>query len=363
MAITESEFLHIHKGESSYILLRGANHFHFIRTDADLSEAKMKRLMKIYPCDSKQLQKLGVNFSAFKADNLRGAAVKGCRAGDMLILWLGGDVREYQLGADYSQEQLDSFFKGVHITYQLPPKWEGLDPNLIRKITRLVNGVSIACAIAFYFISIPYKLWSVLCILCQLSAFVLALMHPSSFTLADDSKKHKQYTNKGKGRLLPACLAPVIALCLRTLADFTFDSCSFGLLLLISVGTAIVLCAIYIWRNKGLWGGLVDGIAVIIMCVFLGLGSVGQLNYILDSKPADTQIASVTDKKITRHTKSTSYDCTVLLPDGTYVELNVSVRAYRAMQIGDSVLVKNHSGAFFIPFTTVQALSEAYEMD
>lgn len=361
MAITESDFLHIHKGESSYILLRGTNHFHLIRIDADLSESKMNRLMKIYPCDSEQLQKLGVHFSAFKADNLRGVTVKGYRAGDALTLWLGGDVREYELGADYSEEWLDNFFAGVRITYQLPPKWEGLDPNLIRKITWLVNGVSIACAIAFYFISIPYKLWSVLCILCQLSAFVLTLMYPSSFTLADDSKKRKQYINKGKGNLLPACLAPGFALCLRTLADFTFDSRSFGLLLLISVGTAIVLCAIYIWRNKGLQGGLVNGIAAVFVCVFLGLGSVGQLNYIMDLKPADAQIASVIDKQITRHTKSTTYDCTVLLPDGTYMELNVSIRAYRAMQIGDSVLVKHHSGAFCIPFTTVQTLPETHK--
>ena len=65
MAITELDYLHIHKGDSSFILLRNPTHFHLIRIDADLSESRMERLLRIYPSDTDQLHKLGVHFSAF----------------------------------------------------------------------------------------------------------------------------------------------------------------------------------------------------------------------------------------------------------------------------------------------------------
>lgn len=362
MAITESDYLHIHMGDSSFILLRNPTHFHLIRIDADLSESRMKQLLRIYPCDADRLHKLGVHFSAFKAINLQGIVITGYQAGDTLELWLGGDIREYQLGSDYSDEILNSFFSGYLITRRLPPKWEGLDPSLIRKITWSLNGFSIACAIIFYFISVPCRLWCVLCILCQLSALILTVLNPASFTLADDSKKHKIYINKGKGHLLPACIAPGIALCLRTLTDFTFTDRTFGILLLVSLITSLVLCAVYILINKGLRNGFVNAIAVIFAIVFLGLGTVGQLNYLLDFGYVDRQIVEVVDKQITRQTKSTHYDCTVQLPNGEFMELTLSARQYRNIDIGDDVIVAHYDGAFRIPFSIVETLSDSYEM-
>ena len=147
MAITDENYLHVHKGNSAYILLRGHSHFHLIRVDASLTESKMAKLMRKYPCESEQLQKLGVHFSAFKTDNLRGVLVKGYAIGDQLELWIGGDSRIFQLGTDYSADQINSFFSGYQIFTRLPPKWEGLDPNLIWVTTVMVNAASMLTVI------------------------------------------------------------------------------------------------------------------------------------------------------------------------------------------------------------------------
>ena len=358
MAITESDYLQIHKGNSAFLLLRSSTHFHLIRIDADLTESRMERLLRIYPCDTEQLNKLGVHFSAFKATNLRGVVITGYQTGDTLELWLGGDVRQYQLATDYSDEMLNCFFSGHLITRRLPPKWEGLDPNLIRKITWSLNVFSIACAIIFYFISVPYMLWSVLCILCQASALILTLRYPASFTLADDSRKPKRYIQKGKGHLLLSCIAPGFALCLRTLTDFTFTDRSLGIFLLVSAVASLVLCAVYIWINKGLRNGLVNAIGFIFGIVFLSFGTVGQLNYLLDLGPAQRQTVQVVDKQITRQTKSTGYDCTVQLPNGEFMELTLSAGKYQDIEIGDDVIVTHYDGAFHIPFSTVETLPE-----
>lgn len=155
MAITESDYLHIHEGESSFLLLHSPTHFHLIRIDAALSESRMARLLRIYPCNADQLHKLGVHFSAFKAENLRGVVIEGHQTGDILELWLGSDLRKYQLGSDYHEETLAAFFSGYLITYRLPPEWKGLDPRIIRKTTWAVNGSSIIFAMLFYFIGTP----------------------------------------------------------------------------------------------------------------------------------------------------------------------------------------------------------------
>ena len=72
MAITEADYLHVHQGESTYLLLRGSTHFHLVRVDAGLTEPVMKRLLRMYPCGDNRLRELGVTFSAFKGENLRG---------------------------------------------------------------------------------------------------------------------------------------------------------------------------------------------------------------------------------------------------------------------------------------------------
>ena len=357
MAITESDYLHIHKGTSSYLLLRNATHFHLIRMDANLSESKMERLLRLYPCETDQLQKMGLHVSAFKADNLRGIVITGYEAGDTLELWLGGDIREYQLGSNYSEDTLTHFFAGHSITNRLPPKWEGLDRTIVRKVTLSVNSIAIACAIGFHFISIPYKLWSVLCIACQLAALVLTLCYPASFTLAEDTKKSKRRTSKGKGQLSPAFYAPAFALCLRTIKDFTFDDSYFLLRLLVSAIASLVLCGGYILTTKKLRNGLVNAIATVFVILFLSFGTVGQLNYLLDFDYVDRQVATVVDKQVTRHTRSTDYDCTVQLPNGELMELSISGRTYRKIEVGEDIVVAYHSGAFHIPFFIVEILS------
>lgn len=362
MAITESDYLHIHNRTASFLLLRNSTYFHLVRIDAALSEARMERLLRIYPCDTNQLQKMGLTVSAFKADHLRGVVIKGYQTGDTLELWIGGDVRGYRLGTDYSDEILSSFFSGNLITRRQPPKWEGLDPRCIRIVTWSLNGMAIACAIAFCLIRMPYQLWSVLCILCQVLALVLAMIYPSSFTLADDSRKHKLYINKGKGHLLPAYMISGCALCLRTLTDFTFPDSFFEGFLLIALTISLALCAVYLWIHKSLGNGLVNAIAVIFAIVFLSLGTVGQLNYLLDLNYAHRQIAEVVDKEMTKHTKSTSYDCVVMLPNGEAMELTLSAEAYRKINIGDDVIVTHHDGAFHIPFFILEGLPNVHEV-
>jgi hypothetical protein len=360
MAVTESDYLHIRTENASFLLLRNSTHFHLIRIDAGLSEAKMAKLLRIYPCEANRLRELGISFSAFKSTSLRGVTIKGYRNGDPIEFWLGSIVREYQLDTDYSEEFIHNFFAGHFINNRLPPKWDGLERNLIRKITWSLNWFSCACSAAFLWLARPYWLWSVLCILCQIAALVVVLIYPSSFTLLENRKQ--KYLNAGKGHLLPAYSAPLFVLGLRTLRDFTFEGRAFLSLFLTSVavscGVTLLLYVFVFRKNPRIRHPIGEAVAMVILTVFLSFGMVGQLNYLLDFHYTTEHIAEVVSKDYEYSTKSTTYSCTAQLPNGQTIELSIDGRTYQAIQVGDDVLVTHHEGTFRIPFFTIQTFSQ-----
>lgn len=357
MAITEQDYLHICNGEQSYLLLKSITHFHLVRVDSNLSESKMSRLLRIYPCGNDKLRELGLHYSAFKAENLRGVVIQGYSCGDEIELWIGNTAK-YTLGNDYTDKQLSAFFDGYTITHRLSPQWTGLDPKHIRIISWTLNIVSLSCALFFCILQTPYKLWSVLCILCPITAVALRLLFPTSFTLEDESMEKKIGVfrkSRRKGNLLiPSVIVPGLALSIRTLTDFTFPDNTIITLLIAALVISVVVMTLYGILNKGFRNGLVNAIGVMFGAVLVCLGVVGQLNYLLDFNELEAYILEVSDKNVDRGPRSTSYYCTVTMPNGESLEVNMSASTYRGIEVGEEITVIYHSGAFDIPFYTVE---------
>lgn len=351
-------YLHVHKGDSSYLLLRGPSHFHLIRVDSSLSESKFKKLLRMYPCGADQLQIMGIHFSAFKAENLRGVVVKGYNTGDSLELWVGGDSRHFRFESDYTAEQIERFFSGYQVLTNLPPKWEGLNPDLIWVTTLMVNALSVGSATFFYFVYRPYWFWSVSCLVCQFAAIIIPTIFPESFSLIDGDSKSKFSVPKGKGNLLLALVAPGFALTLRSLTDFTFDNAALGTTLLISAGMYITLFLPILRISRNTHHRVISSISIVIIMIFLGMGTIEQLNYLFDYNCGDSQIVEVVDKWSSRSTKSTTFYCEVLFPNGTTEEFTTSGRIYRDISIGEDVIVTHYSGAFHIPFSILAPLPD-----
>lgn len=356
MAMTELDYLHIRKGVQSYLLLKGTTHFHLVRVDSNLSESKMSRLLRIYPCGNDKLRELGLHYSAFKAENLRGVVFYGYNIGDELELWIGNTVR-YTLASNYTDEQLSSFFHGYTITRSLPSQRTGLPPKHIRIISWTLNIVSLICSLLFCILQTPYKLWSALCVLCPVTAVALRLLFPTSFTLEDGSMEKKIGTfrkSHRKGNLLiPSVIVPGMALSIRSLTDFTFPDNTFTMLLVAAAIISVVAVVLYGILNNGFRNGLVNTIGILFVAVLVCLGVVGQLNYLLDFNEPEAYILEVSDKKVDRGPRSTSYYCTVTMPNGESLEVNMSASTYRGIEVGEEITVIYHSGAFDIPFYTV----------
>ena len=362
MDLTERDYMLIYKGKQGYFLLKRDTHFHLIRNDANLSKSKMNRLLRIYPCSNDQLRDLGVHFSAFKAENLRGVVIKGYRCGDELELWIGNTAK-YTLGRDYSDEWLSAFFNGYTITRRLPSQWTGLDPKSIHIISWTLNIASLVCSFLFCVLRTPYKLWSILCMLCQIVAVALRLLFPASFSLEDESMEKKIAIfrkERRKGNLLiPSVIVPGLALTIRCLTDFTFSQDTFLTVLIVALLVAVAIVTLYGILNKGFRNGVVNAIGIIFATVIVSLGILGQLNYVLDFSEPETYVVEVMDKEQDRGHKSTSYHCTVALPDGEIMELNMGASTYRGIEVGKDVTVTYHGGAFGLPFYIVESVNTA----
>lgn len=88
---------------------------------------------------------------------------------------------------------------------------------------------------------------------------------------------------------------------------------------------------------------------------FLGMGNVGQLNYLLDHGNGVSRTAQVVEKNISKGSKSAIYYCYVQMPNGDTIELTVSPQIYRNTEVGDDLVVTGYEGAFGIPFTIAEA--------
>ncbi len=349
MAITERNYLRIQKNDTSYLLLRSNTHFYLVKEDSALTERKYQKLLRLFPCNLQQLQLLGLHVSAFRSENLCHVIIKGLSAGDELEIWLSGDLRRYLLAENYTDAVLTDFFNGYSITRRLQAPWTGLAPKLIRSVTWTVSGVSIVSSLAFLFLERPYWLWSVLCILCQFLSILLIYLFPSSFVFNDRKDVPLKRKNR-RGNLLAAMLVPSFALALRTITDFTFKDNAFWILLLIS---AILYCAVLLPMviiSSNARSRMVTSVAIIFLMVFLGFGTIGQVNYLLDFSSADSQIVVVTDKRSYHGIRATSYYCTVQFSNGETAEISLSASYFKKIDSGDEISIAYHDGFFQIPF-------------
>ena len=357
MAITEQDYLHIHKGESTFLLLRGPEHYHMIWIDARWSENALQKLLRIYPCTEETLRKQGFRASAFKAENLRYVNTRGTQTGDELEFWVGADLRQYTFGRDYTPERLETFFSGAHVHHHQPEQWKGLPVSIVRKVTWGLNGFSIILAIVYLFWGMSNRLLGTLCVLCQLLAILLPVFFPESFTLEEETIRTYSRERKYRpGKLAVALLSTAGAMTLRTLSDFTMED----RYLLISMGIMAILA------GAAFLGGYFISIRVratpinyIPMALCLALfcsGTVLQLNYALDFNNNPSCEVEVVDKHADRGGKSTSYYCDVELPNGERKEFRVSGTTYGELEIGEEAMVTEYAGAFGIPFSILESI-------
>ena len=142
-----------------------------------------------------------------------------------------------------------------------------------------------------------------------------------------------------------AFISVAIALLLRTVSDVNYFS--YTKLIVVSVIFGIALAVVLTVRDRVHSKSSI--VAAMIYCTIAAFGSVGEVNYLLDSgEPAEKYVCKITDVYETED----SYDIAVDV-HGTDYELAVSEEDFNKLSVGDRIPVYFYSGGLGIPFADI----------
>ncbi len=337
-----SEVLDLYKGQERWLLLRSPQCYHLIRTQG-LSEEQMEKLLRIYPCRNDRLKAMGYHFSAFKKVNLQRVLVTGFRAGATLELRIGTDMRKFTLGQKTTLEELEEFFSGTEIVHRPAPVWKGWDQGLIRKVTWVVNGTAIAAGLEMWLFWGGSKAWSWLGILSLLTSILLMLSFPDSFAFAE---------GKDKGHLFWGIMAVALGLAAQ-MEGYTMENGAFLRLVGLAALPVLLLLPL-IWRSTLRANfRLLETVSVAFHLLLCGSLTMHRLNGLMEFDPPARTTAWVLETG-SHGSRSIHYDCTVQLPDGEILELDIAFPQYKSMEAGDEIQVLHYDGAFGVPFRVVE---------
>lgn len=217
-------------------------------------------------------------------------------------------------------------------------------------LSRIRTGLLVAIALIglpWMFLHVPYKLFAALSLLPGPVVLILLCMFPEDTTLEEKPKNAN-----GRIEMVSPLVFSGAAPCLRVLFDFNILDWP-RLLIYAAIVLVLIIVALTIF-NKPLRQKIGTLLCAILLCCFFVVGSVGQLNYLLDFSQPQSQAAQITDMHISTSSKGPDrYLLDVITDDGAEMELQVSQSEYLALTLGDQVTVIIFSGGLGIPYAFV----------
>lgn len=197
------------------------------------------------------------------------------------------------------------------------------------------------------FLNVPYKLFATLALLPFPVVLALICLFPEDITLEE-----KQKNANGRVELVGPLFCSGAAPCLRLLIDFNILDWP-RLLILAAVVLITVFIVLFVF-NKSLRKKVGSLLCTVLLCVFFAIGSIGQLNYLLDFSQPQSHTALITDMHISTSSRGPDqYILTVTTGDGTDMDLQIAKADYETLKPGDQVAVFTFSGGLGIPYAFV----------
>ena len=335
------------RDEQAYYIIEVGRHLDYATEEwlcqQGVSEALVKELKLTY-------QRLSVK-------ELRGVAIGGELAGDMICLYpKSGKRLDFTLELDYEDAFVEDFFRSI--PRFAPPKKPGdkkldwraqkQDPVLFERLKYvpplcMVVAASAACG----YVRTSHWIGFTLCLICMAVQIGLAVCMPVYFTitLPKGAKKHKVWELE-----LPL-LVPMCILIFRSRVNLLEDS-AFWVTLLIGAAAGFVLYQYLPDMKEEKWGLL----CTMMVSAFAGMLLIGQCNQVYDFKVKDNYVLQVEDLHTSSHRRGRTYYCHVTLPDGRTVSLDISGDLYKSLEVGDWIRVERGEGAFGMEYANAHPL-------
>ncbi len=218
--------------------------------------------------------------------------------------------------------------------------------KLLRRINLWLHIAISAVNLSWFFLPVPYKLFSFLSMLLFLVTLAVAVCFPSHADLSGSKKKNRCKVDM-TGTLVFAS-APSV---LRTAVDFNLREYAPFLLWFLGIGTALcLLFRVFLPRFQARKDTFLTTAVLIFLFSF---GAVGQLNYLLDTAEPVFSSAAVTDMYITnKRRQPTRYTLVLSMEDGETDSIHVSRMQYFSISIGSTITLQTSRGGLGISYET-----------
>lgn len=351
----------IQKKSRIFLLLKYPDRYHIIDVNDKLDE-QAENTVLAGDCSDADIARMGLKRVTILKSDLRGVAIGGCLAGDVIVLYTKGRKLKYVLSDDCAEEDIKAMFIGIE-RFQ-PPKnagskhrnadWRteiqtesmGKKMGIIGVVLNLCGCVCFVCTSLFGRLS---AMWSTVCLLITAVSLGFYFLYPQYFSIMG-RKEYKRvgYTAKVK-HLDFAILAPALALELRCLRDFHFLN---WMQVLIAGGVfGIVLSIVIYLFSREVRENTGFAVVVLLFTLFVSSGFVGQINHLANPGVQNPQICTVIDTERENGVKRADrYYCVVELSSGAEMEIPISGSRYHALQPGDAVSIYIGKGAFGIEY-------------
>lgn len=299
------------------------------------------------------LKELQLSFTFIPKNALRGYAISGCEAGEYVYLYLKSEKKKLILEDDYDPEWMDDFFKGIH-SMSTPKKKNPGDNNWRKQYRnpetydklKYVAPVFLFCGLVSGLSWMLTRHWLAFtaCVgLCAVQ-LLLVLCFPVYFTI---------FLPKGAKKQCVWNLDISIWCCgIWLLFGLSEDWLDFHALLW-QIPLGIGLGALIYWRVRDLhrkpWGLF----SCLLLCCFITMLLAGKANIVYDFTPGESMVLEVEDLHTSSGRRSTSYYCTVILPDGGTEKISISRSLYLELKEGDLVRVEHNIGALGMEYSKV----------
>ena len=350
-------WLLLQDGRKTYLLAKDHQNFYLILVDKFLTWETEEWLME-HGISKELLDELPLTVETLPRNQLRGVGLTGTNAGCLLYFYPKGEKRKhYTFSDDYTEAQIDAFFEGVErfLAPSQPPKkkktkgnWrtERQNPEVFRKMEYVCIHITLLSFVfALGYCRNQNALWYTLLILTNAAAVVLTILYPQYFTLIYEEKKKKQ-TAWNLGWSLYSQIVIMVFLPWKSWLDER------------AVWISMIVCGVSAAAVMGLLSEEFRRAKVWLLAVFffagvLGQGTVGHINEVYDFSQPESYVLEVEDLSYHRSRRSSTYDCTVTLPDGREVDLHITRTFYRTLRVGDPVRVEVGTGVLGIEYANV----------
>ncbi len=362
-------YLLLQKNNSTLFFVHYPDRYHIISVNRQFTDEKEEKLLS-ETCSDAVIDEMNLTRITILKRDLRGVAIGGCEAGDVLVLHAKDRKLKYVLSDDSSEESMSLMFDGIE-RFKAPKNagskskrndWrKDLQIETQKKTMKLIGytlnvlGFLTGMGAVLFGYSAPICVYG--CFIIPMITAVLYFSFQQYYTLMG-SKGYKEsgYTAKVTNVTLGLAI-PIAALTLFNIRNYHYPDWK-----LIIIGTIIVMIPIgivFYWKSREARENPAFLFEIILVSTIFIHGYICQINHMLNRQQNDLQSCIVTDLRKEDGSRSGDrYYLTVRLKDDSEVELPIDGYEYNHIGSGDSVEIFYGTGALGIEYAYLAGYQE-----